>query len=175
MQKILKNPLFSELNMHLIKITISEPKRPIIPDYGISENSAGLVSWDDVNRWMELSHNYWINTIRGSFPHSRPVWGIWHENIFYFGGGSETRNAKNLLKNNNISVHTESGEKVAIIEGYAEQFSDDDLHQVLGELYEKKYKMFHPPPFWRVIPKKVFAWQMSDFANTPTKFLCKVE
>ncbi|MHA2328956.1 MAG: pyridoxamine 5'-phosphate oxidase family protein, partial [Candidatus Hodarchaeales archaeon] len=118
---------------------------------------------------------YWINTIRGNFPHSRPVWGIWYENIFYFGGGSETRNAKNLHKNNNISIHTESGEKVVIIEGYAEQFSDEDLHQVLGELYEKRYKIFHPPPFWRVIPKKVFAWQMSDFANTPTKFTCKVE
>ena len=158
------------------KIIISEAKRPKFPaNYGISEKRAGLVTWDDVNRWMDKSQNYWINTTRGKVPHSRPIWGIWYKKIFYFGGGLETRNAKNLLKNNNISVHTESGEEVVIIEGYAEQFSDEDLHQILGKLYEKKYKMFHPPPFWRVIPQKVFAWQMSDFANTPTKFICKVE
>ena len=161
--------------MQKIDLKISEPIRPNIPDYGISEETSGLVSWEDVNRWMNESKNYWINTIRGNFPHSRPVWGIWYKNIFYFGGGSATRNARNLQKNKNISVHTESGENVVIIEGYAEQFSNDELHQILGELYEKRYKMFHPPPFWRVIPQTVFAWQMSDFANTPTKFLCKVE
>ncbi len=161
--------------MQLIKIVISEPKRPNIPIMVSRKKKSGLVSWDDINRWMELSQNYWINTIRENFPHSRPVWGIWYENIFYFGGGSKTRNVENLLKNKNISVHTESGEKVVILEGYAEQFSDEDLHQILGELYEKRYKMFHPPPFWRVIPRKVFAWQMSDFVNTPTKFICKLE
>jgi hypothetical protein len=73
-------------DMILIKIIVSEPKRPYIPDYGISEKKLGLVSWDDVNRWMEKSQNYWINTIRGNFPHSRPIWGIWYENVFYFGG-----------------------------------------------------------------------------------------
>ena len=161
--------------MQLIEVVISQPKRPYIPDYGISQEKSGLVSWEDVNNWMNQSQNYWINTIRENSPHSRPIWGIWYKNIFYFGGGSKTRNAKNLLKNHNISVHTESGENVVIIEGYAERFSDEDLHQVLGELYEKRYKMFHPPPFWRVIPKKVFAWQMSNFVNTPTKFICEVE
>ena len=134
-----------------MKLVISEAMRPKIPEYGISENESGLVTWNDVNNWMNESHNYWINTIRGSFPHSRPVWGIWYENFFYFGGGSQTRNARNLRKNRNIAVHTESGENVVIIEGYAEQFSDENLHQILGKLYDKKYKMFHPPPFWRVI------------------------
>ncbi len=161
--------------MKLIRLIISEPRRPIIPDYGISEEKTCLVSWNDVNSWMDQSKNYWINTIRGNFPHSRPIWGIWFENIFYFGGGSETRNAKNLQQNNNISVHTESGENVVIIEGYTEQFSDEELNRFLGELYQKRYGMFHPPPFWRVIPRTVFACQMSDFVNTPTKFTCKVE
>ena len=99
--------------MKKTNIKISEPMRPNIPEYGISEERSGLVSWDDVNRWMDESVNYWINTIRGKFPHSRPIWGIWYKNCFYFGGGSKTRNAKNLLKNKSISVHTESGNKVA--------------------------------------------------------------
>ena len=114
--------------MQLKKVVVSEPIRPNITDYGISEQKSGLVTWDDVNRWMNESQNYWINTIRGKYPHSRPVWGIWYENIFYFGGGPKTRNARNLQENNNITVHTESGEKVVIIEGHAEQFSDEELH-----------------------------------------------
>lgn len=160
--------------MQLPKILISEPKRPHIPDYGISQKLSGIVSWDDVNKWMDKSHNYWINTVRGNLPHARPIWGIWYENIFFFGGGPATQNVKNLQKNKHISVHTESAEEAVIIEGYAEQFSDEILHQILGKLYEKRYEMFHPPPFWRVIPQKVFAWRIKDFGETATKFICTV-
>ena len=158
----------------LPKIKIIKVTRPKIPEYGISKKEKGMVSWEDVEKWMEASKNYWISTSKpNGNPHARPIWGIWYDNIFYFGGGQKTQNVKNLLKHPSIVVHTESGENVVIIEGVAQQFENDNLHKILGEKYEKRYKMFHPPPFWRIIPKTVFAWSMVDFASTPTRFKCK--
>jgi general stress protein 26 len=146
--------------------------RPSVPEYGISNNQIGMVSWNQVNEWMDESKNYWINSSKpNGNPHSRPVWGIWMENNFYFGGGSKTQNATNLRNNPKIIVHTESGEKVVIIEGTAKTFDDKELNTTLGKAYEKRYGMSHPPPFWRVIPQIVFAWSMEDFENTPTKFI----
>lgn len=163
------------MNHKLPNIEITNTSRPKIPEYGISEESSGMVSWEEVNQWMEDSKNYWISTTKSNGnPHARPIWGIWHENIFYFGGGQKTQNVKNLLKHPKIIVHTESGENVVIIEGEAQKFEDDNLHNILGQKYEKRYNLFHPPPFWRVIPKIVFAWSMSDFGGTPTRFECNL-
>ena len=157
-----------------MKIQISDAMRPSIPEYGIAEKEEGMITWEEVNQYMDESKNYWINTTktRGN-AHARPIWGIWLENIFYFGGGQKTQNIKNLQANPHITVHTESGEKVVIIEGIAETFHDDKLHGVLSEAYKKRYDMYHPPPFWRVIPKVVFTWNMGDYVNTPTKFVCR--
>ena len=159
-----------------IKVTITTINRPNMPEYGISENLRTLLSWDKVNEWMDLSKNYWIATTKSDGkPHTRPIWGIWHNNLFYFGGGQKTSNVKNLLRDSRITVHTERADNVVIIEGKAEQFEDEEMHKILGIKYEIRYGLYHPPPFWRVVPKIVFAWTMDDFANTPTKFKCQVE
>ncbi|MHA2089600.1 MAG: pyridoxamine 5'-phosphate oxidase family protein [Candidatus Kariarchaeaceae archaeon] len=158
-----------------MEIKVSKPQRPSIPEYGISEEQEGMVTWNQVNQWMDESKNYWISTTKpNGNPHARPLWGIWQDNFFYFGGGSKTQNAKNLQNNSSIIVHTESGENVVIIEGKVELFDDEKLNEKLGKAYEKRYGMFHSPPFWRVIPEIVFAWSIEDFASTPTKFLCTV-
>lgn len=159
------------------KLIISKPKRPLIPeDYNISEEEEGIATWEDVNRWMEESKNYWLSTTKSdNKPHSRPIWGIWIDNYFYFGGGATTKTVRNLLERNNISVHTESAENVVIIEGYTERFDDDKLNHILGLEYEKRYDVFHPPPFWRVVPEVVYAWSMDDYAKTPAKFHCKLK
>ncbi|MCE7736942.1 MAG: pyridoxamine 5'-phosphate oxidase family protein [Candidatus Heimdallarchaeota archaeon] len=159
-----------------IKIKVSNAIRPRIPEYGISAENEEILTWDKVNDWMEESKSYWISTTKfDGKPHARPLWGIWYNNIFYFGGGQKTQNVKNLLRDARITVHTESANNVVIIEGQAEQFHDEEIHEILGKKYEARYDFFHPPPFWRVIPEVVFTWSMDDFANTPTKFICKIE
>lgn len=159
-----------------IKIKVSSTNRLSIPEYGISDKNEDILTWDKVNDWMEQSKSYWIATTKfDGKPHARPIWGIWYENIFYFGGGQKTQNVKNLLRDTRITVHTESATNVVIIEGKAEQFRDDEIHEILGKKYETRYDLFHPPPFWRVIPEVVFAWTMDDFANTPTKFECRID
>ena len=158
------------------KLTISNPVRPYIPEYGISEEEKGMIDWDTLSQWMMESKNYWVGTTRpDSKPHSRPIWGIWLDNFFYFGGGEKTKTVRNLQELNFISIHTESAEKAIIIEGYVEEFNDKKLEHLLGTKYEERYGIFHPPPFWRVVPQIVFAWSMEDYTNTPTKFICSIE
>ena len=159
------------------KLIISGPIRPLIPDdYSMSKQEEGMVDWNTINQWMDDSKNYWLGTTKtNSKPHSRPIWGIWLDNFFYFGGGPNTRTVKNLNELNAISVHTESAQNVVIIEGYVERFDEEEMNKVLGKKYEERYGIFHPPPFWKVIPEIVFAWSMDDYKNTPTKFVCSLE
>ena len=91
--------------------------RPYIKDYGIEESDTGLLGWDFVKDEMKDARNYWLSTTKSDCrPHAIPVWGSWINDDFYFGGGSETQNRKNLTENPNIVVHSESGIKVVIIE-----------------------------------------------------------
>ncbi len=173
-EKLIINITFNKGMRKTLKI--SKPSRPHIPEYGISEGVEGLVDWNTVNLWLEESKNYWISTTRpDSKPHARPIWGIWLDNFFYFGGGSKTITSKNLILNNDTIIHTESGENVVIIEGYAEKFIDENLEKILGQKYEARYSNFHPPPFWRVVPKIVYCWKMADYTTSPTKFICSLD
>ncbi|MBY9000669.1 MAG: pyridoxamine 5'-phosphate oxidase family protein [Candidatus Heimdallarchaeota archaeon] len=157
-------------------LKISKPVRPFIPGYGISEEDEGMATWSTVNEWMNESKNYWVSTTRPDFkPHTRPIWGIWLDEFFYFGGGSNTKTVRNLLENENVTVHTESGDRAVIIEGVVEKFEDDELNQILGSKYDTKYGTFHPPPFWRVIPRIVYCWNMKDYTTSPTKFRCTLK
>ncbi|MHA1199512.1 MAG: pyridoxamine 5'-phosphate oxidase family protein [Candidatus Heimdallarchaeaceae archaeon] len=173
--KFLKNslPLLNTMKRILI---VSNPVRPYIPGYGISEEEEGMLNWDDVVERINESKNYWICTTRqDSKPHARPIWGIWLDNFFYFGGGDKTRTVRNILENNYVAIHTESGDKAVIVEGFVEKFEDNELDSIIGLEYEKRYGMNHPPPFWRVIPETVFAWSIEGYAKSPTKFRCSMK
>ena len=145
--------------------------RPYIPDYGIEESDKGLLDWNFVEKHMTESKNYWLSTStpKGN-PHAIPIWGAWFKKCFYFGGGPDTKNRKNLSSNPNIVVHTESGVLVVIIEGIVTLETNDTINNEIITIYKEKYKLDHPAPFWRVDPIKVFAWNMEDYAGTPTKF-----
>src|SRR5215468_1785833 len=82
-------------------------------------------------RWatarLEAARTYWIATTRpDGRPHSRPVWGVWLDNAFYFSTGSLA--AGNLVVQPAITVHLESGEEVVIVEGVAEIAEGEELH-----------------------------------------------
>src|SRR3954453_23232210 len=74
-------------------------------------------------RWatarLEAARTYWIATTRpDERSHTRPVWGVWLDNAFYFTTGSLA--ARNLETRPGITMHLESGEEVVIVEGVAE-------------------------------------------------------
>src|SRR3954464_7387209 len=107
--------------------------------YGIKAVPGERLPWDEVERWLTASRNYWIATTRpDGRPHARPVWGIWLDNAFYFSTGSMA--AGNLARSAEITVHVESaaGEAV-IIEGVAAALSSKPRTRAVIALYNEKY------------------------------------
>ena len=74
------------------------------------------LSWEWATERLSLARNHWIATTRpAGQPHSRPVWGVWLDNTFHFSTGSLA--AQDLATQPAITVHLESGNEVAILEG----------------------------------------------------------
>jgi general stress protein 26 len=103
-----------------------------------------------------------------------PVWGLWHEDTFYFSSSPDSRKARNLASNPHVAVHLESGDEVVIVEGSAEQVTDADLLHRLGEDYTAKYEFEVSFTSGRglmaVRPRIAYAWTEQDFPATATRF-----
>jgi hypothetical protein len=154
---------------------MSEPiaERPYIapPEYGVPKDVDGVLPWSEVRERLASARNYWICTASpGGSPHSRPTWGVWWTDHLCFGGGPKTRWSRNLESDPRVSVHLESGEQVAIIEGTVGRISqsDDPRLQEIDDLYEAKYEMRHGPPVWLLSPERVLAW--NSFPRDMTRF-----
>ncbi len=132
---------------------------------------SAYLSWTWATERLSRARNYWIATTRSDdTPHTRPVWGVWLDDAFYFSTGSLA--AKNLATQPAITVHLESGSEVVIIEGVAEKVKDTTLVEQIVNLYNQKYKWnldSHdlPDPFYVVRPQIAFGWHLDDSQLTP--------
>lgn len=141
------------------------------PSYGISEEQEGMLEWDWVVAQLPDARNYWLATVRpDGRPHVVPVWGVWLEGSMYFGMGAETIKARNLRKNPNVVLHLDSSEDVVILEGMAEEVSNEGLQERIDDAYEAKYDIRHGTPVFTLQLKKAFAWQSESFATSPTRW-----
>jgi hypothetical protein len=115
---------------------------------------------------LTAARNYWIATTRpGGRPHTRPVWGVWLEGLFYFSTGSLA--AENLQANQEITVHLESGSEVVIVEGAAQAVADVSLVELVIAAYNEKYHWDVDPhdmpgPLYAVRPRVAFGWLSDD-------------
>jgi hypothetical protein len=122
--------------------------------------------WGWAAERLTAARNYWIATTRPSGrPHSRPVWGVWWEDAFYFSTGSLA--AENLRENAEITVHLESGGEVVIVEGVARPVADIALVEVVIAAYNEKYRWEVDPhdmpgPLYAVRPRVAFGWVSDD-------------
>jgi len=138
--------------------------------------------WKWATERLSRARNYWIATTRPEGqPHSRPVWGVWLDDAFYFSTGSLA--AQNLAANPAVTVHLESGSEVVIIEGAAEVVGDAGLVEWVVSLYNQKYNWDMDPndlpgQFYAVRPRVAFGWlsdesgldQGSAFHGTATRW-----
>jgi hypothetical protein len=149
-----------------------EPSRPTMPDgYGLPETTDGLLSWDEVERRLVASKNYWLATVRpDGTPHSVPRWGVWVDGRFYYDGAPTTRHVRNVEKNPACTLTLESGTEVVIVEGVSTATSADPagLGARLAAAFEKYAPEYAPTAdSWagesggglRVItPRRALAW-----------------
>lgn len=145
-----------------------EPSQPRM--YGGYMGSAEL-PWAWAIERLTRARNYWIATTRpDGKPHSRPVWGVWLDDTFYFSTGSLA--APNLSARPAITVHLESGSEVVIIEGVAEPVSNLALVEQVVSLYNQKYDWNVDPhnlpgPFYAVRPQVAFGWHFDESEISP--------
>jgi len=156
---------------------ISRPKLPKgYVDHPISE-----VPWEHVEKRLTESINYWMCTVRpNGQPHVVPRWGAYLDGKLYYDGSAETRHAKNLEKNEHVTLHLESGNDVVIMDGISQPASKPNLElaQRLSAVYCAKYESdgYAPKPdqwdeggLYVFTPRQCLAW--TKFFENPTKFV----
>lgn len=153
-----------------------EASRPKFPGvYGIHTDDDGLLDWSWAEERLVAARNYWITTVRpDSSPHAMPVWGLWHDDAFYFSSSPESRKVRNLAANPALAVHLESGDEVVILEGAVEYETDQELLRRLGEDYSRKYEFevsfTGGRPLMVLRPRVAYAWVEQEFPKTATRF-----
>jgi PPOX class probable F420-dependent enzyme len=162
-------------------VQVSDPQadRPEMPEeYGIlaQHGGSGLRSWQDVTQQLARARNYWVATARpDGRPHVMPVWGIWLDGAFWFSTSRRSRKGRNLAAEPHLAVHLESGDDVVILEGEAEEVTEEEQLVRFADTYETKYG-FRPDTqvantvTYRLRPRVAFAWLESDFPGGATRW-----
>ncbi len=146
--------------------------------YGIwaADEGAGLLEWEWATQRLERAHNYWVATAsEAGRPHAAPVWGLWHDGVFYFSTARGSRKGQNLAANPFAVVHLESGDEVVILEGPVEEVTARKDLDVLAAAYGEKYTLeikFEDAGsvVYALAPKRAFAWRESDYPESATRF-----
>ncbi len=136
-----------------------------------------MLDWAGVQKRLEAARNYWIATTRpNGRPHVMPVWGLWWDDAFYFSTDPASQKGRNLVNNPEVVVHLESGDDAVILEGAAERVTDANTLDEFADRYDAKYQ-FRPDTgnpdfaFFRVRPRRAFAWHEPDFPNSATRWV----
>lgn len=138
--------------------------------YGIPDDREGLLPWSTVADRVRDERTFWVTTTRpDGRPHARPVW---IDGAFHCGGGERTRWVRNLASNPAITVHTEDGESVVIVEGVAERLTPETASRErlerIDDRYEEKYDVRHGTPVFAVRPTTALAW--NDYPAGATRW-----
>jgi nitroimidazol reductase NimA-like FMN-containing flavoprotein (pyridoxamine 5'-phosphate oxidase superfamily) len=142
--------------------------------YGISPDPTGLVPWGDVAAELAAARNYWIATVTpDGRPHATPIWGVWHEDRFYFGVDAQSQKSRNLEASSKAVVHLESGDNVVILDCDVRAEQDPERSASMLAAYASKYGLpadFSFDPVLVAVPHRVLTWQEADFPTTATEY-----
>ena len=164
--------------------------RPVFP-HGYVERPASFLTWDWIATQLTESKNYWLCSVRppapeapAGRPHVIPRWAVYVDGKIYYDGSPETRHARNIESNPNISIHLESGTEAIILEGTSRpaEKPSREFGRKLAQTYTEKYKDlgYTPEPnqwdeggLYVFTPRQCIAW--SKFNEDPTKFIFEEE
>ncbi|MBC9711242.1 pyridoxamine 5'-phosphate oxidase family protein [Streptomyces sp. TRM66268-LWL] len=150
--------------------------------YGAPAPPGELLPWEWAESRLVAAQHYWIATTRpDGTPHSRPVWGVWLADGFWFSTGSLA--VRNLAAQPALTVHLEDGRAAVIVEGLARPVTDGADLERMCEVYSAKYSYPVSPcpegitdgdgnagPAYLVRPAKVFGWDADMHAPTRWTF-----
>jgi len=143
--------------------------------YGVT-HAAEDASWPAIEEKLTVSRNYWICTTRkDGAPHSKPVWGVWLDGL-WFSTGTKAVTGRNIARDPRVSVHTESGDDVVILEGRVEAFPQSEVPAAVMSAYAEKYA-FDPTAgdapdgaWYLLVPSIAHTWLENDFQNSVARW-----
>jgi nitroimidazol reductase NimA-like FMN-containing flavoprotein (pyridoxamine 5'-phosphate oxidase superfamily) len=149
--------------------------RPVIPaGYGIKSDAAGMLEWEKVRDLVSSAETYWVATTGpDGAPHLTPIHASFAADRIYLGGDPATRWWRNLAENPAVQVGIEDGETHVLFRGRAvftkpspERFAE------LAANVDSKYgwSMDESWELWEITPTTVIAYDLTDFASSPTRF-----
>lgn len=148
------------------------PEPTAAPAFIFNQTASGPTKpWSWAANLLESAPTYWlVTTSPDGVPHSRPLWGIWQRNIFWFS--SQNRCGEFLKINPRASVNLQLGEDVVMIEGSCSQVTGVDDISVLAEGVGVKYhwpltvkddrvytQFGQGAPVFRLTPDRVYGWE----------------
>jgi general stress protein 26 len=151
------------------------PSRMTSPGYGFENSTSrpgARFPWSRVEEALAGARNYWIATVTPEGrPHAAPVWAIWLNSRVYFSTGKESRKGRNLASNPHATVHVETPDgSVVIVEGRAEELSDEAKLKPVWNAYNQKYNWeVSGYPFYIVTPRIAFSFQ-EQLGETATRW-----
>jgi hypothetical protein len=158
---------------------VLEPVPASLPaGYGSATSAPGeRLPWARVEEWLVAGRNYWLCTTRpDGRPHAKPVWAVWIDGALLFSTSPASLTARNIAAGSPLTVHLESGDRVAIFEGLPEPLRDSAMLERFAEAYEGKYDwrmdVTDPDtPVFALRPESVLAWDATDsFVETATRW-----
>jgi hypothetical protein len=134
-----------------------------MPGYGLlgPDEGTGLMPWSWAEERLTASRNYWVVSLwPDGRPHAMPVWGLWHQESFWFSSSKGSRKARNLVADPRCVVtEHEALETVLALENakyetnYGMELLDPELNSV-----------------FRVHPSWGFGLSEEDFTGSPTRW-----
>ena len=149
--------------------------RPWMPGYGVSEDPSGLLPWSWAVERFTASRNYWVGTVDPSgAPHAVVVWGVWHDEAFWFSTGGASRKTRNLRAEPRCTVAPETTADGLVMTGRAVAVPAGPAVEPVREAYVAKYGEAFPAPgedpLFCVSPELVLATPEQDFTTHPTRW-----
>ncbi|KAB8167945.1 pyridoxamine 5'-phosphate oxidase [Streptomyces sp. 3MP-14] len=152
------------------------------PGWIFSHYASGpLLEWEWAHKRLREATTFWIatNALEGR-PHVRPVWGFWQDGGFWFS--TTNRSVPYIEADQEVVLHTESGEEVVIVEGRCDRLYGKENLQRISDGYLERYNhstnatdegVFtlegYGGPGFKITPTKVLGWIAPQF-DTATRW-----
>jgi Pyridoxamine 5'-phosphate oxidase len=113
--------------------------------HGFSDPGAEPTPWPAGLERVVTADTFWLSTVRpDGRPHVTPLTAVWHGDAICFSTGPGERKAKNLGQNPACILTTgcsdlAEGALDVVLEGVAEQITDDAELRPIAEAFTRKY------------------------------------
>ncbi|GAA4518202.1 pyridoxamine 5'-phosphate oxidase family protein [Nonomuraea ferruginea] len=159
-------------------------------DARFSAGGAAATTWEEAAELLERAEVWWLSTVRrDGRPHVTPLLAVWQDGALHFCTGPEEQKARNLEANRQVALTTGANTLRQgldlVVEGVAEQVTDEGRLKALAEAWEAKYGpdwhfdvhdgAFHNSAGGRalvfeVAPARAFGFRKGDYAQTRWRF-----